>query len=98
MGGILVDPALQRSPLYGNLCGCNNPSEDQHIHITGAGAQQGSGARINRCARREHVVNENERHTVDGSLAALGHRECALHVHDPRTARQTTAAMWRARA
>jgi len=82
----------------GTCAAATTRAEDQHIHITGAGAQQGSGARINRCARREHVVNENERHTVDGSLAALGHRECALHVHDPRTARQTTAAMWRARA
>jgi len=86
MGGILVDPALQRSPLYGNLCGCDNPSEDQHIHIAGAGARRGSGARINRCARREHVVNEERAAYLDGSLAALDTGKCALHVHDPRTA------------
>src|SRR5260370_40586557 len=85
----LVDPALQRLPLYGNPRRRDNPGKDQHVHIAGAGAQQDARTRVDGSAGCQHVVDKDKPLTVNRGLAERCYGECALDVHGSRAARQT---------
>src|SRR5579863_6504030 len=66
--------------LYGSSGRIGNPGKNQHIHVSGAGAQQRPRATLDRGARGQHVVDQHQPPPENRSPALLGYLESPLDI------------------
>src|SRR5689334_11764697 len=77
---VMARSGSELSELYGSPVGVHNPREYQHVDLRGPGAQQGTGASVCRCARRQDVVDQDDAASGDIGAALGGNLECTLHI------------------